>query len=59
MIVIDIVDVKIFRFNLANYKKQSLKDKIRAVVINSAFIRYIKERKAEGLSNDTLKIEEI
>lgn len=30
--------MKIFRLNLAKMKKDSLKDKIRGLVINSAFI---------------------
>jgi len=37
--------IKIFRINLANIKKKSLKDKLRGLLINSAFLKFIKERK--------------
>lgn len=40
--------IKIFRFNLATLRKANLKDKLRGLLINSAFIRFIKERKAAG-----------
>jgi len=48
--------IKIFRFNLANSKKKEFKSKIRSLVINSAFIRFIKERKDNGIPNSTLTI---
>ena len=51
--------IKIFRLNIANTRKHSFKDKIRALAINSAFIRFLKERKAEGLHNDSLTLDEI
>ena len=40
--------IKIFRFNLANIKKDNLKDKLRGLLINNAFIRFIRERKSHG-----------
>jgi hypothetical protein len=48
--------IKIFRFNLTALKKNSLRDKLRALLINGAFMRYIKERKAAGELNDSLNI---
>lgn len=32
---------------------------MRALAINSAFIRFVKERKAQGLSKESLTIEEL
>lgn len=51
--------IKIFRLNLANSHKHSMKDKIRSLVINSAFISFMQERKTEGIDNQTLTIEDI
>ena len=41
--------MKIFRLNLAKMKNKSLKDKIRGLVINSAFIEHLKQMKAKGI----------
>lgn len=48
--------IKIFRFNLTALKRDSLRDKLRALLINGAFMRYIKERKAAGEFNDSLNL---
>jgi hypothetical protein len=51
--------LKIFRFNLSTLRKNSLKDKLRGLLINNAFIRFIKERKTAGQSNDSLTFSEL
>lgn len=51
--------IKIFRLNIANTRKNSFKDKIRALAINTAFIRFLQERKSDGLRNDSLRLDEI
>lgn len=51
--------IKIFRFNLTALKKDSLRDKLRALLINGAFMRFIKERKAAGEINDSLNVADL
>jgi hypothetical protein len=51
--------IKIFRFNLANTRKHSLQDKLRSLALNSAFIKFLRERKLEGLPNDAITLEQL
>lgn len=51
--------IKIFRFNLATLQKENMKDRLRGLLINNAFIRFIKERKSAGKSNTDLTFSEI
>ena len=34
--------IKIFRFNLATLRKNNLRDRLRALLINGAFMRFVK-----------------
>ena len=51
--------IKIFRFNLATLQKENMKDRLHGLLINNAFIRFIKERKSAGKSNADLAFSEI
>lgn len=51
--------IKIFRFNLTALKRDGLRDKLRALLINGAFMRFIKERKVGGETNDSLKLADL
>lgn len=51
--------IKIFRFNLTALKRDNLRDKLRALLINGAFMRFIKERKAAGELNDSLNLTDL
>ncbi len=51
--------IKIFRFNLTALKRDGLRDRLRALLINGAFMRFIKERKAAGVHNDSLGLADL
>lgn len=51
--------IKIFRFNLATLKKENIKDRLRGLLINNAFIRFIKERKSADKRNTDINFSEI
>ncbi len=41
--------IKIFRLNLANGRKAGFREKIRSLLLNSAFLKFVSERRGAGL----------